>query len=85
MAVRSSATVEDMDWVDISYAVEGGWGVGGVAYTDEALRSAISVMIYQPQGAWIEETFHHQPTSLTSFLGKRVLGEHPVQTMGTAG
>ncbi|MEU2035851.1 hypothetical protein [Nocardia amamiensis] len=28
-------------WVNISYAADGGWGLGGVAYTDEALIAAI--------------------------------------------
>jgi hypothetical protein len=28
-------------WVTISYAVDGGWGIGGVAYTNDALVAAI--------------------------------------------
>lgn len=39
--ITPAHSVDDI-WVNISYAAEGGWGVGGVAYTDEALRSAIS-------------------------------------------
>ncbi|MBF6131735.1 hypothetical protein IU501_01775 [Nocardia otitidiscaviarum] len=29
-------------WINIGYAAAGGWGIGGVAYTDEALVSAIT-------------------------------------------
>ncbi|MBF6178200.1 hypothetical protein [Nocardia otitidiscaviarum] len=29
-------------WINVGYAAAGGWGIGGVAYTDEALVSAIN-------------------------------------------
>jgi len=45
-AIAAQHTVSDhpLDdiWVNISYAADGGWGIAGVAYTNDALVAAIT-------------------------------------------
>ncbi|QLY28808.1 tautomerase family protein [Nocardia huaxiensis] len=45
-----SGHAPDDIWINISYAADGGWGIGGVAYSNDALIAAITDAAPTPAG-----------------------------------